>query len=101
MHKIILHGIEQDNITSAGSEPVKTMNNTILSIGSVTHAIKAQRVLSDNNVPSKVVKTKLTKSGKGCVFGIETERMYSRTAERILDTYGIAYRTVSAESNND
>ena len=38
------------------------MKKTVLSIGSVTYAIKAQKVLSDNNVPSKVVKTKTTKT---------------------------------------
>ena len=76
------------------------MTNTVFSIGSVTHAIKAQRALSDNNVPSKVVKTKTSKNGKGCSYGIETERMYYVTAERILDNYGIGYSIVSMENDD-
>ena len=70
------------------------MKKTVLSIGSVTHAIKAQRALSDNNVPSKVVKTKNTPSGRGCTYGIETDRMYGSTAERRLSSYSIGYSAV-------
>ncbi len=80
----------------ADAEPRSTMKKTVLSIGSVTHAIKAQRALSDNNVPSKVVKTKTTSSGKGCIYGIETDRMYGSTAERILQSYAINYSVQDA-----
>lgn len=75
------------------------MKKTVLSIGSVTHAIKAQRALSDNNVPSKVVKTKSSPSGKGCTYGIETDRMYSSTAERILSSYSINYSAAQTEES--
>lgn len=84
----------------ADTEPVRSMKKTVLSIGSVTHAIKAQRALSDNNVPSKVVKTKITKSGKGCTYGVETERMYYVTAEKILDSYGISHSIVITEKDD-
>jgi hypothetical protein len=75
------------------------MQKSVLIIGSVTHAIKAQRALSDNNVPSKVVKTQTTKNGKGCVYGIELEWMYSDTAERILNAYGISYKKPPLEND--
>ena len=82
------------------TEPVQSMKKTVLSIGSVTHAIKAQKALSDNNVPSKVVKTKTTKNGKGCTYGVETERMYYVTAEKVLDSYGINHSTVTTENDD-
>ena len=84
----------------ADTEPIKSMKKTVLSIGSVTHAIKAQRALSDNNLPSKVVKTKTTKSGKGCTYGVEMERMYYVTAEKILDSYKINYSIVTTENDD-
>ncbi len=67
------------------------MNKCVFSIGSVTHAIKAQRALSEHSIPSKVVKTNNDRHNRGCTYGIETELVYKSNAVRLLDMYGIGY----------
>ncbi len=67
------------------------MTKCVFQIGSVTHAMKAQRVLSESSVPSKVVKTKNDGRGRGCIYGVETEMMYKNTSVRIFQQTGIAF----------
>ena len=69
------------------------MNKTVFSIGSVTHAIKAQKILGDEAIPSKVVKTQNDHRGRGCVYGVEIDGFYYRSAMQILSSHGIRYDT--------
>ena len=69
------------------------MTKCIFSIGSVTHAIKAQRALSDYSVPSKIVKTKTLENGRGCTYGIELDSGYRSFAAEVLKRFGIPYRS--------
>ncbi len=67
------------------------MTKCVFQIGSVTHAMKAQRLLSEMSVPSKVVKTKNDGRGRGCMYGVETGIMYKNTTIRIFNSTGISY----------
>ncbi len=67
------------------------MTKCVFQIGSVTHAMKAQKVLSEMSLPSKVVKTKNDGRGRGCMYGVQTDFMYKNTAIRILNSVGIGY----------
>lgn len=71
------------------------MRKCVFEIGSVTHAMKAQKVLSDASIPSKIVKIKNDKRGRGCVYGVETECIYVRVASERFDTHGINYVNVT------
>lgn len=68
------------------------MNKCVFSIGSVTHAIKAQRALSDLSLPSKIVKTKNDSHGRGCVYGVELDAFYCKAASDIFKKYGIPHQ---------
>ena len=46
------------------------MNKTTISLGSVTYAIKAQKVLSSMKIHSKLVKLDGGKSLDGCIYGL-------------------------------
>ncbi len=70
------------------------MTNCVFQIGSVTHAMRAQKLLSEMSVPSKVVKTKNDGRSRGCMYGIQTDLMYKNTAMRILKSYNIGYTAV-------
>ena len=71
------------------------MTNCVLQIGSVTHAMRAQKLLSEMSVPSKVVKTKNDGRGRGCMYGVQTDLMYKNTAMRILADADISYTIAS------
>ena len=70
------------------------MNKITLSLGSVTYSIKAQKILSNHQIPSKVVKISNDNHGRGCIYGLEIESIYRQTARTLLDKYKIKY-TVS------
>ena len=55
------------------------MEKTTITVGSVTYAIKARRVLMRMNIRSKLVKLDATKSTNGCTHGLEfaTEDFYA------------------------
>lgn len=46
------------------------MNKTIISLGSVTYAIKAQKLLLGIKIHSKLVKLDVGKSIDGCIYGL-------------------------------
>ena len=46
------------------------MNKTVISLGSVTYAIKAQKLLLGIKIHSKLVKLDVGKSIDGCIYGL-------------------------------
>ena len=46
------------------------MNKTIVSVGAKTHAIKAQRLLSDEKIHSKLIKVDSGTYKDGCIYGL-------------------------------
>ena len=67
------------------------MKITTISIGSVTHSIKAQKLLAGHSIPSKVVKISNDKKGRGCVYGLEIDGIYDRSTTQILSEYSIKF----------
>ncbi|MCI6501625.1 MAG: DUF3343 domain-containing protein [Clostridia bacterium] len=45
-------------------------NPCTVDIGSVTHAMKAQRALTAAAIYTEVIKTDIGRHGKGCVYGL-------------------------------
>ena len=46
------------------------MNKIAISLGSVTYAMKAQKLLSSIKIHSKLVKLDVGKSADGCIYGL-------------------------------
>ena len=71
------------------------MNKTTITVGSVTYAIKARKVLQRMRIHSKLVKTDASRSSGGCTYGIEfnTEDFYN--AVMGLRNAGISYQLYS------
>ena len=67
------------------------MNKTILSVGSVTHALKAQRLLADIKIHSKLIKLDSGSSPDGCIYGvIINENDYPESAV-VLKRGGVSF----------
>ncbi len=67
------------------------MNMTILTVGSVTYAIKARKLLRRDGIQSESVKLDDTKTKAGCTHGIKiaTEDFYH--AASVLKENGIPF----------
>ena len=67
------------------------MNNTTLTVGSVTYAIKARRLLLHAGINARTVKVEVDERGSGCVHGIviPTSRFFDAVV--ILKENGIDY----------
>ena len=66
------------------------MYNTTLTVGSVTYAIKARRLLLNEGIKARTVKLTDT-SGSGCLHGIIIPSSQFFDAVVILKKNGIAY----------
>ncbi|MBR2465654.1 MAG: DUF3343 domain-containing protein [Clostridia bacterium] len=68
------------------------MKTSVFTVGSVTYAIKAKRLLAREGLTSKLVKTDASKSTGGCAYGIEfpTKDLYA--AASIMRSAGIYYQ---------
>lgn len=73
------------------------LNVAIITVGSMTYAIKARKALSHEGIKSKLVK--LEKNKDGCSYGIELkeERLYSAVV--VLRTNGIEYKLLRGGNN--
>lgn len=61
-------------------------------IGSMTWAMRAQKALAVEAIPSTVVKTEERRGSKGCVYGINYACAYSDNVRRILESAKISVR---------
>lgn len=70
------------------------MKSCIIALSSVTYAIKAQKLLSQSSIRSRVIKldSKLTK--RGCAYGIETDCRTIDEAVNLISSYGLPYSEV-------
>lgn len=76
-------------------EGVFCLNKTTITVGSVTYAIKARKILQRMRIHSKLVKTDAARSSGGCTYGIEfkTEDFYNVVMG--LRNAGISYHLYS------
>ncbi|MBQ9115913.1 MAG: DUF3343 domain-containing protein [Clostridia bacterium] len=61
----------------------------VITLRSLTHAIKAKKLLSAHGISAKVVRPDATGTEKGCGYGIVTELSQSERAEKLLREGGI------------
>ncbi|MBE6661663.1 MAG: DUF3343 domain-containing protein [Ruminococcaceae bacterium] len=54
------------------------------SIGSLTHAMKGQRLLSDVGIESRIVKLDAKRTRRGCAYGIEFSCAELKSAKSTL-----------------
>lgn len=67
------------------------LNKTIVTVGSVTYAIKARNLLSRGGVRSKLVKVDSQKARHGCTHGVEFSAVDFYRAVVILKDNNISY----------
>ena len=65
-------------------------NETVIPLRSLTHAMKAKKLLSEHGVSAKVIKPDARKSEKGCGYGIAINVNQAETARRLLKENGIS-----------
>lgn len=54
------------------------------SVGSLTHAMKGQKLLSDAGILTKIVKLDAKKTRRGCAYGIEFSCAELKNARSVL-----------------
>ncbi len=72
------------------------MNTSIFTVGSVTYAVKARKILSRAGISSRLVKVDGGKSRHGCTYGIEFAEEDLLAAVMELKRNGIAYEKYPA-----
>ena len=67
------------------------MNKITISLGSVTYAIKAQKLLSGIKIHSKLIKLDAVKKADGCIYGLIVAPEDYPNAAMALKKEGIAF----------
>ena len=73
------------------------MNKIIITVGSVTYAIKSRKLLSGIGIPSKLIKVDALLSKNGCTHGLEIPKIHFLDAVMVLKMNGIPYSVYEAE----
>ncbi len=71
------------------------MNKTAISLGSVTFAMKAQKLLSGIKIHSKLVKLDAGRSADGCIYGLIISSIDYPDAVMELKKEGITFSLFS------
>lgn len=69
----------------------KSLNTTIITVSSVTYAVKAKKLLERTGVKASLVKLDSSKNGGGCTHGIKIYSSYLYDAIAVLKKMGIDY----------
>ena len=59
-------------------------------LGSLTNAMKAQRVLSEAEIESNIVKLEASMTRKGCAYGVEFPCDLIKTVRSLMNAKGIS-----------
>ncbi len=70
----------------------------IAEIGSMTQAMKAQRVLAEAAIPTTVIKSSSSKNGRGCVYGVSFLCAHTENVQNVLTRAGVKVRRWKNES---
>lgn len=63
-------------------------------IGSVTYALKGQRLLASYNIDSKVTKVRSAGTSGGCAYGLEFDCMHTDNVASLLRRGDVQYRNI-------
>ena len=66
-----------------------TRKNAIITLSSLTHAIKAKKLLSEYGIDARVVKPDTQRAEKGCGYGVSVDATVRESAEKLLRENGI------------
>ena len=67
------------------------MEQCVLTIGTITHALAARRALNGARIAARLIKNTRTAKKSGCAYGLEIAAADMTAAMRILDEGGIPY----------
>lgn len=68
------------------------MEQCILIIGTITHTIRARKLLNAERISARMLKTLgQNRSARGCAYGLELAITDMQRATALLDRHGIAY----------
>ena len=59
-------------------------NETVIQLQSLTHAMKAKKLLSEHGIGARVIKPDARRSEKGCGYGITIDRKQAEKTVLIL-----------------
>ncbi len=68
------------------------MRGTIITLGSVTYAIKCKKLLNKHGIKSKLIKVDPGLNENGCTYGVEFPKESFYTAVMILRQENISYK---------
>ena len=66
------------------------MNKTIITVSSITYALKAKKLLARKNISSNLIKINAS-SSSGCIYGIEIRKCDFLDTVKILIDNAIEY----------
>lgn len=64
-------------------------NETVIPLRSVTHAMKAKKLLDGHGIAARVVKPDARRSEKGCGYGVAVDGSKAEKVKLLLDKNGI------------
>ena len=67
------------------------MEQCILTVGTVTRAIRARKLLAAQGISARLIKSVKRGNAGGCAYGIEVSPPDMQAATEILDAYHITY----------
>lgn len=71
------------------------MQLSIITLGSQTNAIKAQRLLREHRIRSELIKSDSSRTGRGCVYSLRVFARDLPAAVLLLDEHNVPYETGS------
>ena len=69
--------------------------NTVAALGSITAAIKIEKLLSEHNIQSRIIKLDPAYTDKGCAYGVEFSPSRKGSVEKILKGRGFEYKILT------
>ena len=69
--------------------------NYIATIGSVTTAIKAEKMLAEHSIQVRIIKLDPAYTEKGCAYGIEFSSSNKSAVEKLLKIRGIEHKLLT------
>ena len=74
------------------------MNKTILSVGAVTQAIKAKKLLGEVKINSQIIKLDSGGTLSGCIYGVMIDNRNYPNAALTLKKSGLSYSVFSQKN---
>lgn len=66
----------------------------LITLRSQTHALKAQKILYENRVPSSLIKLDNEYAKKGCSYGITFDCRNRAVVKKLLQDYSLPYSDI-------